>query len=239
MEGLIMNIKTITHFLFLVCLISAVNVSRADKIPIDQVPMYGGMDRNAIPELKQGDEELIANATEEFGSRERASGKWADQGFVFYNRGQIDMAMRRFNQGWLLDPEVSDNYWGFAAVLYRNMQSCEAAKMMEIALSKKDLQPSAYADAAEIFGACVENFETIDTPKKQEYFNRIPELIKVAQDSVLVSDGYAYSKWTNALRLMKDYEGALESIKQYEEKTGDTVPDSFKDTIKNSMNDDF
>src|SRR2546423_2550994 len=67
-------------------------------IPIDQVPMYGGMDRSAYPELKAGDEKLIQDASTAFGSREKASTAWVDQGFRFYQRDDLAMAMRRFNQ---------------------------------------------------------------------------------------------------------------------------------------------
>jgi hypothetical protein len=47
-----------------------------EDIPIDQVPMYGGMDHNAVPELKLGDESFISSVVAEFGSREKVSIAW-------------------------------------------------------------------------------------------------------------------------------------------------------------------
>jgi tetratricopeptide (TPR) repeat protein len=191
--------------------------------------MYGGLDRSAIPELKEGDEEFISNVTEEYGSRERAAGKFADQGFAFYNRGNDEMAMRRFNQGWLLDPEMSDNYWGFAAILYGRKKSCEAAGFMEIALSKNVVQHSMYADAAEIYGACVGTGHAGD--KEQEYRSKVTSLVNKVMQSPIVSKGYAYSKWINALYHMKEYKTALEKLYEYEEITGQNAPEEFREEL--------
>jgi len=68
------------------------------RIPIDQVPMYGGMDRSAVPELKSGDESFISSVVAEFGSREKASNAWVNRGFTLYQQDDLAGAMRRFNQ---------------------------------------------------------------------------------------------------------------------------------------------
>jgi len=36
------------------------------------------------------------------------------QGWDAFSKGDMDVAIRRFNQAWLLDPENGDIYWGFA-----------------------------------------------------------------------------------------------------------------------------
>ena len=57
-------------FLTAALLLSLSTSLHADgKVPIDQVPMYGGMDRSAIPELKAGDDKLIADTTNHYGTR--------------------------------------------------------------------------------------------------------------------------------------------------------------------------
>ncbi len=65
---------------------------------IDQVPMYGGMDRQSVPELKKADDAFIESVSSAFGGRERAAKRWVEQAFAFYNHDDLDMAMRRFNQ---------------------------------------------------------------------------------------------------------------------------------------------
>ena len=104
---------------------------------IDQVPMYGGMDRSQYPELKAADEKLTEDASKHFGSREKAAAAWIEQGFRFYQQDRLDMAMRRFNQAWLLDPNNAEVYAGFAAVLHDQGKNCPAMKMMEEALSRE------------------------------------------------------------------------------------------------------
>lgn len=43
---------------------------------IDEVPMYGGMDRSQVPELKAGDDKFIADVSRHYDSREKTSGAW-------------------------------------------------------------------------------------------------------------------------------------------------------------------
>src|SRR5690242_16215311 len=101
--------------ILLACARGSAAPQRGRSLPIDQVPMYGGMDRQSVPELRRADEALIAGASASFGSREKAAVAWAEQGFRFYKANENDKAMRRFNQAWLLDPKCPDVYWGFGS----------------------------------------------------------------------------------------------------------------------------
>ena len=80
--------------------------------------MYGGMDRSAVPELKAADEQFISSVPKQFGSRERASQLWMGQGYRFYQRDELDIAMKRLNQAWLLNPRNPEAYMGFGAILH-------------------------------------------------------------------------------------------------------------------------
>jgi hypothetical protein len=103
--------------------------------PIDQVPMYGGMDRSSQPALRAADERFIAEVSEKFGSRENASKAWAEQGFSFYQRDDLPNAMRRFNQAWLLKPDNPEVFHGFSSVLYDKGDNCGAMRMGERAVT--------------------------------------------------------------------------------------------------------
>jgi hypothetical protein len=78
----------------------------AASVPIDQVPMYGGMDRAAVPALKAADEKLIADTTQHYGSRAKASAAFVDAGMNYYYHDDLAAAMRRFNQAWLLPTDL-------------------------------------------------------------------------------------------------------------------------------------
>jgi hypothetical protein len=119
----------------LVCSLLAVFVTGcaspggSSRVGIDQVPMYGGMDRGAVPTLKEGDEQLIAQSSAAFGSREAASKAWADRGFRLYAQGEEKTAMARFNQAWLLDPKNPESFWGFGLIL-RDRGDLEGGRRM-------------------------------------------------------------------------------------------------------------
>ena len=83
---------------------------------IDELPMYGGIDRSRVPKLKAGDEKFISDVITQFGSREKASALWVNQGYRFYKQDQLGLAMRRFNQAWLLNPNNPEVYAGFGRV---------------------------------------------------------------------------------------------------------------------------
>lgn len=69
--------------------------SASDNKNIDQLPMYGGLDRQSVPELKAADEELISGATKEFGSREKASDMFVEQGIRYYQQPPLSGYLSR------------------------------------------------------------------------------------------------------------------------------------------------
>ena len=113
--------------------------SGAGRIPIDQVPMYGGMDRSSIPELKAADEKLIQDTAAFYGSRAAASMSFANTAFNYYKQDKLDAAMRRFNQAWLMNPDNPEVYWGFASILHDQGKYCEGLRLLELGVSKGPL----------------------------------------------------------------------------------------------------
>ena len=98
-------------------------------VPIDQVAMYGGIDREANPTLRKGDQELIDGAVSAFGSRRKSSKAWADKAFRDYASGNCQNGIRRFNQAWLLDKSNPESYWGFG-LWYGHLGDREAEQKM-------------------------------------------------------------------------------------------------------------
>ena len=98
---------------------------------IDQEPMYGGMDRQSVPLLREADEDFITKVTKEYGSREKASLLWVNQGLKWYRMDNYAMAMKRFNQAWLLDPKNPLAFYGFAIVYHDEGQNCRSKEMID------------------------------------------------------------------------------------------------------------
>jgi len=90
----------------------------------DILPMYGQPTILRSAAQQQADEQFIREATASYGSRKEASTVWfrKGQGFMHqygqnYNSSNLDYAMLRYNQSWLLDPNNYQPFWGFARVL--------------------------------------------------------------------------------------------------------------------------
>jgi len=95
------------------------------------IPMYGQPAVQRPDFARKADEDFIRDATAAVGDRKKAGIVWANQAENFMNAGNLDFAMRRYNQSWLLDPDSYRPYWGFARVLTQQSKFEEALPFME------------------------------------------------------------------------------------------------------------
>ena len=214
-------------------LLSAMGVSHAQKTRIDEAPMYGGMDRSAIPELKAADDKLIADTTQQWGSREKASLAFADQGFRFYARDQLDMAMRRFNQAWLLDPNNPHAYWGFGAVLHDQDRMCDAMSHYEKALSFNHYISGLYPDAGRAISLCGVQNKALSDEERQKLFTRADALYREAAEKDQ-NKGYVYVSWATVNYWRSDYAQSWRAVKKAQEH-GAQLPPRFLSMLKTKM----
>lgn len=105
---------------------------------IDNVPMYGQPAIERPEALKLADEAFIKTASEGIGGREKASVAWWMEGDKYMREGNLDYAMRRYNQSWLLNPNSFHPYWGFGRVLLEQGQLDESIKHLEKAVQLVD-----------------------------------------------------------------------------------------------------
>jgi tetratricopeptide (TPR) repeat protein len=105
----------------------------ADADSTELLPMFGQPKTPRPDNLKQSDEEFIRDSTLRYGSRETGSKTLATQGWVAVRARQDDVAMRRFNQAWLLNPKNYSVFWGFGAVMSAKGKLLEAIGYLETA----------------------------------------------------------------------------------------------------------
>ncbi|MDD2720030.1 MAG: hypothetical protein PHH47_01830 [Gallionella sp.] len=98
---------------------------------IDNVPMYGQPAIERPAALKLADEAFVKTASEGIGSREKASVAWWMEGDKYMREGNLDYAMRRYNQSWLLNPNSFRPYWGFGRVLLEQGQIDDSISYLE------------------------------------------------------------------------------------------------------------
>lgn len=133
---------------------------------IDQLPMYGGFDRQSVPLLKKADNELISGVTQAFGSREKASQAFFEQGVRFYRVNNLNKAMKRFNQAWLINTNNAEVFWGFAMIAHDRRNFCEAKQLIDKALLLGLKKAFTYADAGRIYTLCAVSNRSLSTEQK-------------------------------------------------------------------------
>ena len=82
---------------------------------LNEIPKYGGIKKT--PEMVRIDNEFIDYMVKHFGSRDTAADDAIRRGFAFLAKADWRMAMKRFNQAWLLSPDKPEVPWGFGAAL--------------------------------------------------------------------------------------------------------------------------
>lgn len=96
------------------------------------LPMFG---QQAKTDAQQrADERFLTSCDKNFTSRTEASNFFMERGWEYFNEGQIDTAVYRFNLAWLLNPDNHNTYWAFGLVEYSKGNSKEASSMYERAL---------------------------------------------------------------------------------------------------------
>ena len=201
---------------------------------IDQKPMYGGMDRQSVPQLKQADEDLIAGTTKAFGSREKASSAFVDQGIRYSSTKNYAAAMRRFNQAWLLNPDNPDVFWGFGIVFHGQKNFCEAKDMIDRAISLKLSNPEALADAGVFYTLCAAvNNPSLDSATKQQYFTASEDLYRKA-NSASPNSHYIHGSWATAYYWRGDYARSWEMVTKARS-LGFVFPGQFLDSLRQKM----
>ena len=183
---------------------------------IDSIPMYG---QPVIPRpdfLKKADEDFIKQAATEFSSREIASKAWWAQAEKFMSEGNLDYAMRRYNQSWLLNPDNYQPYWGFGRVMGQRNKLDESIGYLEKA---KKLCDDPYQKVALIsdLGAIYSYKASTLPSEKQEEKSRYFELAnRHFVDSTNLDPNYsrAWLSWSHSLYREAKYADAWGKLKK-------------------------
>ncbi|MDG1476342.1 MAG: hypothetical protein P8Q14_04295, partial [Vicingaceae bacterium] len=97
-------------------------------------PMYGEVEKSK--EHKEIDEEFIQDCLKQFGSIDSSVNVQIDHAWRYFYNNDLETAMKRFNQAWLLNPEFPDSYFGFASLLEMQNKSKEANRFYNLGIEK-------------------------------------------------------------------------------------------------------
>lgn len=184
---------------------------------IDNIPMYGQPNILRPDVLKKADEDFIRQASSGFGgSRETASRAWYAEAEQFMNRGDLDYAMRRYNQSWLLNPNSYLPYWGFARVMLQRGKMDEAIEYFEksIKLCDDSFQKVALiSDAGAAYSHKAASIPASQPEEKARYFYLANQNF---MKSTKLDSSYwnAWAQWAHSLYREGKYSESWEKLKK-------------------------
>lgn len=171
------------------------------KNEIDLQPEYGNLPKTA--EYKAEDDKFIKTCLVADGTYRKASEHLVSLGFKYLYQGDIKIAMRRFNQAWLLDSKNENAYWGFGAVYFSFSDYDEALRQLEKGLLINPNSSNILTDKATIYtGFYVSQQNVEDLNKAIELFNLSYKIDPSNQNTVFkLSVAYYYKQdCANALK---------------------------------------
>ncbi len=108
---------------------------RTYSAPINEQPFFGFAAKN--PEDKAADEKFVDAIVGATGSREKAFEETTKRAWLAINAGRIREAAVRFNQAFLISPDQSSVYHGFAVIAQARFNDLDAAdELFKIALKQ-------------------------------------------------------------------------------------------------------
>jgi tetratricopeptide (TPR) repeat protein len=216
----------IKHWYIVALIAIASCASVPDERRNDNVPMYGQPAIPRTPDQVKADEVFVKSAVAGLGSRERAVKAWTTEAEHFMGRGEFHMAMRRYNQVWLLDQNSFQPYWGFGRVMLGRGASIEALEYFDraVALCDDDYQKPALLSDAGI----ANSLRAASLPvgrERQLLFDKANSLFSQGS-SLDPAFGTLYYRWAQSLFREAKYQSAWEKVR-LARANNYKVPESF------------
>jgi tetratricopeptide (TPR) repeat protein len=222
---------------WLACFATGLQPGYAQSDGAEKLPMFGQPGIARSENLKKADEEFIRNSTLRFGSRSAGSNALATQGWTAVRAKQLDVAMERFNQAWLLNPKNYRVFWGFGAIMSERGKLAEALEHLETARELVD-------DPAQRV-ALLCDLGTVHS----EYAARLPadRQLERAQHFVLANSRFTESlendpkyamswrEWAMSLYAQERYSEAWVKVKQARENKAEPFPPDFLKKLSAKM----
>ena len=196
--------------------------------------MYGQPDIVRPEILRQADDQFIKEAVAGFGTRERASDIWWKQAEEFMSQNNLDFAMRRYNQSWLLNQNNFKPYWGFARVLLERGEVGPAFVHLEKAMSlcADDYQrPALLTDVGSAYST---NANRSVLKDRDDLFRKANSLFEQAV-KIDPNYGNAYKRWAISLYRQEKYVEAWTKVAEARKRPDVSIPAAFIKSLESKM----
>ena len=124
------RIRHLILFLVTLCISCSSRQDCPEKA--NSLPMFGGLKK--CDEQVKIDKDFLASCDKYFKNTSEATRYHIDKGWEYFYKNDLDTAMMRFNQAWLLDSTNADIYWGFGNILGKQQKFQESLKYFEKSL---------------------------------------------------------------------------------------------------------
>lgn len=182
--------KFILNIIVIVIILSGCATQYGPKVggnndPINLIPMYGHPEIEKTEAQRKADENFINTVVGESGSRKKSSRQFSALAWSEMKKNNLNNAMRRFNQAWLLDPDNYESYWGFGLIALEKRKPTEAATYFEKSLrlvgSDKN-KPRVQVEAARAYAWQGSKAKKTDPKKSEALYKKANSLIDEALD---------------------------------------------------------
>jgi len=155
--------------LMMAALMCLVGFADAKDRPIDELPMYGG-------------KQPLAS-----GQNREASESAARLGWQLYYKGEMDPAMKRFNQAWMMDRDSVDALWGFGLIMGQraarenpehNLR--ESIRFLNMANEKANRNVRIMTDMAFVHTLLGRHLKTVGKPGSSDAFLSAEKILSTA-----------------------------------------------------------
>jgi len=96
------------------------------------IPMYGAKNHDEY-KYDKADEKFVKQVITQFGTRDSAYLTYIHVAWNYFYEGKLDLAIKRFNQCWLLIDTLPEVYYGFAGISLMRNQINDANNYFETA----------------------------------------------------------------------------------------------------------
>ncbi len=122
------------HYIVILILVNFSSCQSPNAFIDNALPMYGGREKSK--EHKEIDELFVQRCLTQFGSIDSSVSVHINNAWNYFYNDDLETAMKRFNQAWLLNPEFPDSYFGFAALLEMQNKPKEATQYYNLGIEK-------------------------------------------------------------------------------------------------------
>ena len=215
----------------------AVALASDTSVNPDALPMFGQPKVARSPAQKQADEAFIRDNTLRYKTRQAASSAFATQGWTAVRAKQLDAAMQRFNQAWLLNPKNYSAFWGFGAIVSERGRILDAIEYLETARELIDdpaQRPALLADLGNLHSEYAARLSSDNQLERAQHFvlanSRFTESLE--NDPKFAS---GWREWAMSLYDQERYSEAWVKAKRARELNAEPFPPEFLKKLSAKM----